>query len=180
MSLRSNTIPPPLTRNAPTVLNEVKYDNSLSEVQLEEEIKIIFLSDEQLNKTIIDTFSTFNKRIVEFCEDTFINLTINNIYARKINMLWLNLRNKKCLDWVSKNIKNAKQNNWKIILITKNKNYKFVEDLKPYINDVVNLKQLKKWLISLSFDDFLNNIDEVHISKVPWKFFKCFSLCNKK
>jgi hypothetical protein len=160
--------------------NKPVENNSMSEVNLEEEVKLIFLSDEKLNKTIVDTFSNFNRRIVEFCEDTFINLTINNIYARKINMLWLDLRNKKALDWTSKNIKNTKDNGWKVILITKNKNYKWVEDLNPYVNDIVDLKQLKKWLISLSFDDFLNNIDEVHISKVPWSIFKCCFTCNKK
>lgn len=151
--------------------------NSLSEVELEPEIKILFISDQDINKKITSTFQNFNKRIVQFCSKTFINQSIEDLYKKNINMLWLNLRNKTCLQWTEKNIKKAKNEDWKIILITNKSSHLWVTDLKPYINEIVNIKKLQKWLISLSFEDFIDNIDEVHISKVPWKYLCCL---NKK
>jgi len=181
-TIRSNLqSPPPLTRQVGlslTIEDEEKHDDTLTDVCLKTEYKIMFISDQNLNKKIVKTFLDFNKRIVSFCDKTFINLSAEDIYSRGICMLWLNLRHKRCLEWTEKNVKNAKENDWKIILITSEK-HKWVDDLKPYINEIVDLKKLQKWLVSLSFDDFINNLDEVTISKVPFRFtpFRLIKCC---
>lgn len=141
--------------------------------------KYMFISDVKLTKKIINSFNEFNKRIVNFCLDTFINLNAKDIENKGIDMIWLNLTNKGCLAWTSKNLKLAHEDNWTIIMITKNKNHKWVSDIKPYVKETVCLKQLEKYLLTLDFHDFVDNLNTVYISKVPSKLFSCCGRVQK-
>lgn len=141
--------------------------------------KFMFISDVKLTKKIINQFHQFDKKITDFCLDTFINLNVKDIENKGISMIWLNLTNKGCLAWTSKNLKKAYEDDWTIILITKNKKHKWVEDVKPYVKETVCLKQLEKYLLTLNFDDFIDNLSTVYISKVPSKIFSCCGRLHK-
>lgn len=145
-----------------------KTDDTKKQQEQDEdkEQKILFLSDHCLNQSIRDIFTDFNHRIVDFSNKKFLNLTIEQVYEKEVGIIWIDLRDTDALEWTSKNLKTTKDYEWFIILVTNNKKQKFVDDLEDYIDQIIDLKDLSKSLLTLNFEDFLTNVDRVHISKV--------------
>ena len=173
--------PPPLTRGTQAPFDDTDFEEINIDEKFFGKTKLMFITDIPLSKKIRGIFEDLKHPIKEFQNKTFTNVGIATIDQKDIYMLWVNLRASGARDWVCKNAIHAKQTGWKMITVTTNGQADWVGDLEKYSNNVVDCQKLKKYLKTLTFEDFIQNLDSIDIHKVPNKLLSCLGLvCGKK
>jgi len=183
-------------RQTPTEQNEQKneqktpipfdVDTDLDEVNIDEKyfdkIKLMFIADIGLTSKVQKIFNDLKHPVSKFKGELYTNVPVSALDERDLTTLWVNLRDKGAKEWVSKNATQAKASGWKIIVVsTTGKQTPWVGSLQQHCCETIDLPKLKKWLKALSFNDFIQNLDNVDIGKIPNRLLSCLGLvCGGK
>lgn len=174
------TEPPPLTRSG-VVYPSQTLDDSMSEVQIDEKyfpekVKLLFISDNKLTKNVDKIFRNLNRPIISYEYSKFHNRDIQTFEQKGINTIWVNLRAKLARTWVEQNMKKAQS--WKTIVITSNVNDAWVDDIKEFAFETVDITKLKRYLDAICFEDVIDSMGQLELHKLPNKIVSVVgSLC---
>lgn len=161
-------------------------DTDMDEINIDEKyfdkIKLMFICDIGLTSKVQKIFNELKHPVSRFKGELYTNVPVHALEERGISTLWINLRDKGANEWVSKNANPAKSGGWKIIAVsTTGSQTPWVGSLKEHCCETIDLQKLKRWLKALSFDDFIKNLDNIDVGKVPNKLLSCLGIvCGGK
>lgn len=185
MSLRRNLKP---TQPKPTVIikptqpqpqhqPQPKPDTVLTKPDEDDTTqKYLFVSDLKLNDNIRDKFKKLNQNLVEFNYTAFQNKKLNDLEQKNI---WLDISNYHGKNYLACNLSSNKK--YKIITVSDNLNENWINDIDKYIYKRFKFNQLKNNLLTLTYNDFIENIkNHVDISELPNKLLDLFGVIATK